>query len=115
MTDLEYRLIKEAVKTEVLQEMGKASLQKTESLHQGVKKKQQAIFDYHFPNLRQADGRRYWRVKEAIIKLTNLCRFRSEEYGAWDSVVRTEVEAESAIASYEAICKMAAELIGETN
>lgn len=115
MADLEYRLIKEAVKMEILQEMETKKTVKPESLNLEVRRKQQAIFDDCFPKLRQLDTGRYWRVKEAVIKLTNLCRFRSENYSSWDSAVRTETEAESAITTYETICKNAAELIGKLN
>ena len=110
MTDLEYRLIKEAIKKEVIQEMT-TKQPKVESIVTETKRKQQAVFDKYFPDLRQADTGRYWRVKEAVIKLTNLCRFRSGNPSAWDSTIRSETEAESAVATYEAICCTAAELL----
>lgn len=113
MTDLEYRLIKEAVKQEILQEMKRDKLIKPETPFLEVRKKQQAIFDECFPELRQLDPGRYWRIKEAVTKLTNLCRFRSNKCGAWDSSVGNEVEAESAIATYRTICEMSAGLIGK--
>lgn len=115
MTDLEYLLIKGAVKKEIIQEMKAKKAVETESLNTKVRKKQQIIFDNVFPDFRQSDLGRYWKTKEAIIKLTNLCRFRSEKHGAWDSSIRTETEAESAISTYEIICKTAAELMGRLN
>lgn len=110
MTDLEYRLMKEAIKKEVIQEM--TGQPKTESIDSETKRKYQAIFDKYFSEMRQLDSGRYWRIKEAIIKLTNLCRHRSKTGGAWDSVIRSETEAESAVATYEAICVLAIEFIG---
>lgn len=112
MTDLEYLLIKEAVKKEIIQEMMTKKAVKTDSLNMEVRKKQQIIFDNFFPDFRQSDAGRYWRAKEAIVKLTNICRFRSEKCSSWDSSIRTETEAESAISTYEILCKIAAELIG---
>lgn len=112
MTELEYRLIKEAIKKEVIQEM--AGQPKTESIVTETKRKQQAVFDKYFPELKQTDTGRYWRVKEAVIKLTNLCRFRTGNPSAWDSTIRSETEAESAVATYEAICRTAAELLTDS-
>lgn len=111
MTDLEYRLIKEAIKKEVIQEMA-IKQPKVESLDSEVKRKQQTIFDKYFSEMHQLDTGRYWRIKEAVIKLTNLCRHRSKTCGAWDSVIRSETEAESAVTTYEAICVLALEFIG---
>lgn len=112
MTDLEYRLIKEAVKQEVLQEMKNSEMRKTDSFLKEVRKKQRAIFDEYFPGLYQTDAGRYWRTKEVITKLTNLCRFRMNHYGNWDASINSEVEAESAINTYTEICALAAKLIG---
>lgn len=112
MTDLEYRLLKEAVKQEVLHEMKNSEMRKTESLLKEVRKKQQAIFDGMFSNLRYNDAARYYRIKDAITKLTNLCRFRAVCYGAWDSSINSEIEAENAIDTYAEICALASKLIG---
>lgn len=115
MTDLEYRLIKEAVKIEILQEMEKNRVIKPEPALSAVKRSQQIIFDDCFPGLKETDVGRYWKLKEAVVKLTNLCRFRANKLSSWDSAIRSEVEAESAIATYEAIAKVAAEIIGNLN
>lgn len=115
MTDLEYRLIKETVKQEILREMILGEPPKTESALLEVKRRQRDIFECYFSELRKLDAARYWRIKEAIIKLTNLCRFRSCTPYAWDSSLKTETEAESAIATYAAICKMIAEFVGKLN
>lgn len=111
MTGLEYQLLKEAIKKEVLQEMA-TKQPKVESLDSETKRKQQAIFDKYFSEMKQLDTGRYWRIKEAVIKLTNLCRYRSKTGGAWDSVIRSETEVESAVTTYEAICALASEFIG---
>ncbi|WP_313583969.1 hypothetical protein [Lacrimispora sp.] len=60
MTYLEYRLIKETIKKEVIQEMTEQP--KLETLTSESKRKQQDIFDKHFPKLRQSDTGRYWRI-----------------------------------------------------
>lgn len=112
MTDLEYRLIKDAVKQEVLQEMKGSESRKADSFLKEVRKKQHAIFNEHFPGLYQTDAGRYWRTREAITKLTNLCRFRMNHYGNWDASINSEVEAESAIETYKAICEVTVKLIG---
>ena len=112
MTDLEYRLIKEAVKQVVLQEMKSSEMRKRDSFLKEVRKKQHVIFDEYFPGLYQTDAGRYWRTKEAITKLTNLCRFRMSYGSAWDASINSEVEAESAINTYTEICALAAKLIG---
>lgn len=112
MTDLEYRLIKEVGRQEVLQEMKSSEMQKTDSLFKEVRNGQHAIFDEYFPGLRQTNGGRYWRIREAITKLTNLCRFRMNHYGNWDASINSEVEAESAIETYKAICEVTVKLIG---
>ena len=113
MTDLEYRLLMETAKNEILREMEKNKTVKAEFSVLEVKRKQQAIFDECFPGLRESDTGRYWRLKETVIKLTNLCRFRSDKFGAWDSAIRTEVESESAIVTYKTICETSAKLIGK--
>lgn len=115
MTDLEYRLIKETVKQEILREMILGEPPEAESSLLEVKRRQRDIFEGYFSELRKLDVARYWRIKEAIIKLTNLCRFRSCTPYVWGASIKTETEAESAIATYEVICKMTSELVGQPN
>lgn len=92
--------------------MKSSEMRKTDSFLKEVRKKQHAIFNEYFPGLYQTDAARYWRTREAITKLTNLCRFRMNHYGNWDASINSEVEAESAIESYKTICKVTAKLIG---
>lgn len=103
LTEVEYNVLKEKIKDEVLKELkGKKEV----SINTIVREEQNKIFNQYFPRLREENPFKYWKLKETVIKLTNLCRYRDNETGSFDSSIHSKEESESAIETYSNICEL---------